>query len=515
MGYNSIDLRFCLVGSGNIYGLTSCYKSVSKNSIRMRTSLALLTLFVLFLVSTKTVVNGQLSFGGDNDDDKKDDSATSSDENVAGDVNPRLGFVATSLGDSKGGGSNGQQISQQNVNPNGRNGQACCCAAGNFCPNPRDFEDGGFLDNIDPRLKVEATKSSRRKRQEIDPFDISTRIVNSPPSQPSTQTCPRGSRTCCYTQEEVSLFGNNCVPLSNNNNPNVFWEQGCNDNIRNFNSGKTCGQRSFRTLSSLSEGQASPDEFPWTCLVLTTENKFLGGCAIVPERKDNDISSGTSRVITAAHKLKLEANEGLKVRIIEYDASDFNPNVENDQHQEILVSRFIKHPNFNPKRLSDDIAVLQLRSKINLRSSNGVNAACYPSCNDMFDYTFNNGTGVRCWVAGWGRNDEKSQGGKFSFIQRKVDVPIYHDRSRCEQRLREALGGSRNFNLHPGELCAGGVEKKDACDGDGGSPLVCQSKRGKWTVVGLVAWGVGCGKPDVPGVYVNIHHYLDFITSPR
>ena len=89
----------------------------------------------------------------------------------------------------------------------------------------------------------------------------------------------------------------------------MFWEQGCNDNIRNFNSGKTCGQRSFRTLSSLSEGQASPDEFPWTCLVLTTENKFLGGCAIVPERKDNDISSGTSRVITAAHKLKLEANE--------------------------------------------------------------------------------------------------------------------------------------------------------------------------------------------------------------
>lgn len=65
----------------------------------MRTSLALLTLFVLFLVSTKTVVNGQLSFGGDNDDDdKKDDSATSSDENVGGDVNTRLGFVATSLG---------------------------------------------------------------------------------------------------------------------------------------------------------------------------------------------------------------------------------------------------------------------------------------------------------------------------------------------------------------------------------------------------------------------------------
>ena len=31
--------------------------------------------------------------------------------------------------------------------------------------------------------------------------------------------------------------------------------------------------------------------------------------------------------------------------------------------------------------------------------------------------------------------------------------------------------------------------------------------------VGLVAWGVGCATPDVPGIYVNVYHYLDFITS--
>ena len=61
----------------------------------------MLTLFVLFLVSTKTLVNGQLSFGGDVDDDKKDDSENTkaeSDENVEGDVNSRLGFIATNLG---------------------------------------------------------------------------------------------------------------------------------------------------------------------------------------------------------------------------------------------------------------------------------------------------------------------------------------------------------------------------------------------------------------------------------
>jgi len=347
------------------------------------------------------------------------------------------------------------------------------------------------------------------------------RIVNSPPSEPTQRNCPAGSRQCCYTPQEVSLFGNTCVPLGTNNNPNVFWQQGCSESFGSSSSGKTCGQRNFKPLFNLQEGQASPDEFPWTCLVLTTENRFLGGCAIVPERKDNDIRFGTTRVITAAHKLSsLKLEEGLKVRIIEYDASDFNPNVENDQHKEFLVSSFTKHPNFDTKRLSDDIAVLRLSQPINLRNSNGSNAACYPRCNNMFDYQFQNGTGVRCWVAGWGRNDEKEQGGKFSFIQRKVDVPIYHSRTRCEQRLKNALASvsassSRRFKLHPGEICAGGEPKKDACDGDGGSPLVCQSKNGRWHVVGLVAWGVGCGKPDVPGVYVNIHHYLDFITSVR
>jgi len=51
---------------------------------------------------------------------------------------------------------------------------------------------------------------------------------------------------------------------------------------------------------------------------------------------------------------------------------------------------------------------------------------------------------------------------------------------------------------------------KDACTGDGGSPLMCLIG-GRWYVTGLVAWGIGCGSSNVPGVYVNIVNYLNWI----
>ena len=56
----------------------------------------------------------------------------------------------------------------------------------------------------------------------------------------------------------------------------------------------------FRRL----EGQASPDEFPWMCLVLDGSNNHIAACAVVPEKFNNDVSRGTRKVLTAAHKLK-------------------------------------------------------------------------------------------------------------------------------------------------------------------------------------------------------------------
>merc|ERR1712107_768849 len=108
-----------------------------------------------------------------------------------------------------------------------------------------------------------------------------------------------------------------------------------------------------------------------------------------------------------------------------------------------------------------------------------VNTACLPSCRDQFSHQFNNGTGVRCWVAGWGKNEVD---GSFQFIQHKVDLPLVENNS-CNNKLKSALnqqraGSGNRFSLSQSEICAGGQVGKDACTGYGGSPLVCQGLSG-------------------------------------
>ena len=76
---------------------------------------------------------------------------------------------------------------------------------------------------------------------------------------------------------------------------------------------KRCGTRSFEE-TVLPENEAIMGEFPWACSLFTQgvggkKEKYLGGCTIIPNERDNDIQKPTYRVITAASKVKLAENE--------------------------------------------------------------------------------------------------------------------------------------------------------------------------------------------------------------
>ena len=85
----------------------------------------------------------------------------------------------------------------------------------------------------------------------------------------------------------------------------------------------------------------------------------------------------------------------------------------------------VKHPQFTPKRLSHDLAVLVLEQTIDL-SQPTENTACLPSCENQFAYQFPNGIGANCWVS------------VFQPVQHKLNLPLVEE-GRCEANLKAAL----------------------------------------------------------------------------
>ncbi len=48
--------------------------------------------------------------------------------------------------------------------------------------------------------------------------------------------------------------------------------------------------------------------------------------------------------------------------------------------------------------------------------------------------------------------------------------------------------------------------------GDSGGPLNWQDPAtGRVYMIGITSFGIGCAKPDVPGVYTKVTNYLDWI----
>jgi secreted trypsin-like serine protease len=84
----------------------------------------------------------------------------------------------------------------------------------------------------------------------------------------------------------------------------------------------------------------------------------------------------------------------------------------------------------------------------------------------------------------------------------------------------KALPTKKEGNLITNDmLCANDTkEKQDACSGDSGGPLLArlpvpENKRGFWSLVGVISWGIGCAVSAYPGVYSRVAAEIDWIQS--
>merc|ERR1712108_101571 len=135
------------------------------------------------------------------------------------------------------------------------------------------------------------------------------------------------------------------------------------------------------------------------------------------------------------------------------------------------------HPEFNPRNLANDWAVLYTAQNFDLQAH--IDTICLPQPEELFDFQ-------TCFATGWGK-DQFGAAGNYQVVLKEIDLPVVgHD--QCEASLRTTRLGKR-FQLDDSFICAGGVDGKDTCKGDGGSPLVCQSKFGQQSGSYSSYWG--------------------------
>ncbi|KAF2901182.1 hypothetical protein ILUMI_05000 [Ignelater luminosus] len=149
------------------------------------------------------------------------------------------------------------------------------------------------------------------------------------------------------------------------------------------------------------------------------------------------------------------------------------------------VLEICDHPKYDTATFDYDVSVFLLDQPLVLGA--GVQTIPLQHVNEEIP------TGTVANVTGWGKLKE---GGSLPEKLQEVQVPKI-EFSECVK-----LYSHHNVIVTDRMVCFGFTEGgKDACQNDSGGSLVIDGM-----LVGVVSWGIGCAKPNQPGVYTKISH---------
>lgn len=234
---------------------------------------------------------------------------------------------------------------------------------------------------------------------------------------------------------------------------------------------------------------AQPGQFPWQAFV-SPDGASCGGSLIAPEW-----------VLTAAHCFFDGEDGQAKTRIpddrIAVVLGAQNTTQEEPSQQRFTAALGIVHESYDPNGNDNDIALIRLSRPATLDDRVAVVPLIAADEEGVLD-----APGLLGTVSGWGTT---SSGGEVSDVLRFVALPVVAQ-DVCAQTYSD---------LTANMLCAGGSAAggQDSCQGDSGGPYVVPDLQGKFRLAGVVSFGQGCAQPDVPGVYVRVARYLDWINA--
>jgi len=198
-------------------------------------------------------------------------------------------------------------------------------------------------------------------------------------------------------------------------------------------------------------------------------------------------------ILSAAHCFTGRTKPAV-VRLGEHDITTTSESRSFDRQ----IQTFKIHERYDSQALVNDIAIVTI-SGPQLEFSQTIRSACLP-----YDYTGVNYERFRNdpTIVGWGATRNN---GASSTVCRQATVPIVPI-PECNEDYR----GVSRVNINNDMVCAG-QGRRDSCAGDSGGPMLSDFYDGRWSVIGIVSFGVDCASERHPGVYTRVDRYLNWI----